>query len=273
MYGSVNRIITNQASPLFVPSRLEESVMNNSSQKTRRKALTYLLASVGMCDAFAQDTATNPANPAKPNQPDKKPTPSKNSRTSKDKPASKDKAMPEKKVAFPDSPYDMWQSAKKLLDLNNIVMTAKAIEEAFGFKFDVVDKERGRDSFGSPTFYEYKVNSPSLGFVKISAWERKDQIRWGVSWVKKNCDVPMRRAEPETMATDLSLLGWKHDKKDPPIGKTNSDRTILEFFPIDRKRFESPHSRIELPTQVELTFPSHNEECLVEIYALISKVN
>jgi hypothetical protein len=252
--------------------------MNNSSHNARRKTLAYLLASLGASKAIAQAAPinqANPSNPAKPSQSIKKPASNKASSAFKDKQNTQEKAMAEKKakVQFPDSPYDMWQSAIKLLDLNNIVITAKAIEEAFGFTFDIVDKERGKSDMGNSVYYSYERNSERLGLVKIFALEWKDRIRWGVEWSKNSCDIPMRTAKPQALEDDLSQLGWHTFKKGRPIGKTNSDQTILDFFPIDRKRFENPQPSIELPTQVGLIFPSHNEECFLGMYINIVKVN
>ncbi len=249
--------------------------MRNSSQPTRRQATAYLLASMGVSDVLAQDTPIKPTPPAKSSQAIKKPAPSKTGGTSKDKTNIQQKAMTEKKtkVQFPDSPYDMWQSATKLLDLNNIVITAKAIEEAFGFTFDIVDTERGKSDMGNSVYYSYERNSERLGLVKIFALERKDRIRWGVEWDKKSCDQPMRTAEPKSMEADLSLWGWRAHKKGSPIGKTNSDKTILDFFPIDRKRFENIEPNVALGPRVSLIYPSYNEDCFLGIVIDIVKVN
>jgi hypothetical protein len=243
--------------------------MRNPSQPTRRNTLAYLIASAGVCEALAQDAPGKSTQTTQPTQPAKKPKPSAVSRAPQEPSAKKEKTMPAKQVVFPDTPHEMWQRAVMLLDLNNIVITAKAIEDAFGFRFDIVDIESGRDGIGNPINYSHEFNSTSLGRVKIFAWEWKDRIRWGVAWDKKSCDVPMRNGESKNISVDSIRLGWRVDKKGPPIGKTNSANQILEFFPTDEKRFEGSESR----TKFNLTFPSYNDECLIEIYAAISKVN
>ncbi len=245
--------------------------MRNPSQPTRRKATAYLLASMGVSDVLAQDTPIKPTPPANSSQLIKKPAPSKTGGTPKEKTNIQEKAMQEKnaKVPFPDSPYDMWQSATKLLDLNNIVITAKAIEEAFGFRFDVVDTERGKSDMGNSVYYSYERNSERLGLVKIFTMEWKDRIRWGVQWDKKSCDVPMRIAEPKIMTADLSQLGWQSDTG---VGPPSNVRT-RSFFPTDVKRFETAELNIEAGTRAGLIFPSYNDECLIGMYAAISKVN
>jgi hypothetical protein len=156
---------------------------------------------------------------------------------------------------FHESPYELWQAARNLLDVNQPALEIEELERTFRFNFVDIDPEYGKNDPEKPVLYKHKINTQRLGEVKISAIKTRRVIQWTVEWDRRSCAVMMQHIHLEDAKNHLETLGWRADIRNDFPSVTN----VWSFFP--KKDFENPNLRNI--SRVNLWFPHQKSRCVI----------
>jgi hypothetical protein len=160
-----------------------------------------------------------------------------------------------KKTEFPDSPNELWERAKKLIDLNHPAQEVQAIEEAFGFSFVDIDREIEKNDYEQSIKYAYKISTKVMGNVKISALKTVKRIMWNVEWDRRNCEAISQYINLEHAKSQLEALGWQAGIRDNFPSVTNGWR----FHPIKNNKKDNSGG----VNRFTLIFPTQKSQCII----------